>query len=390
MKWLQRAIHELISSEIFWANFTLNSKIAYDRYGVKTAGATVANGVPLLIFNSQFMESLKPEESVAVLKHEILHLMLDHCNGRMDTKTGDVITDSVSHHYKNIAMDCAINQYISHIPEGGVTLEGLRKATNKANLEEFQTAEYYYSALQDLEEKSQEAVKNMKTTDDHNLEGIEGEESDTPLGRAMRKAAIRAAADRALKASAGKVSGELSKLLGELLSSESQVDWKSILRNFIAMSTSNKKISTRKKPHRRFDMDFPGKKSKRELRLGVCVDTSGSVGDDQYITLMKEVIGMAKETHDIYLIQADAEVKKVEKINGKKDLAKLERSGYGGTAYQPAISKALELKCNAIVYLGDMDCADEPNNPYVPVLWVTVGSTTKPGNFGWMLPLKNS
>lgn len=384
MKFMEKAIYNLLINEPYFANFTLNSRIVYDKFNVETAGATVIGTSPVLIFNTKFMSSLTTDQVVSVLKHEILHLLFDHTSpGRV--LTGDAIKDQVSHYFKNIAMDCTINQYITGLPEFAVTLESFKKAVKIKEIEAFQNWEYYYDLLKNLEEKNQQAVQDMlKTLDDHDLD-VPGGQADG----AVRRAGVRAASSRALRASAGNVSENLSKILGSMMDAENQVNWKQILKNFVASSVSNTKISTRKRPNRRYGMEFPGKKIKRNLKLGVCVDTSGSVGDDEYLSLMAEVVGMSKETRDIYLIQADCEVKKVDKIKGKKDFHKLERHGYGGTAYEPALVKARELGCNAIIYLGDMDCADVPNNPGVPVLWVTVGSTKRPGEFGHMVKIES-
>ena len=102
---------------------------------------------------------------------------------------------------------------------------------------------------------------------------------------------------------------------------------------------------------------------------------------------LTEIQGILGSCSLVYHIHADSEVKKVDKLTAKNKL-KAERHGNGGTAYGPALKKCVELKCTAIVYLGDMDCADIPENPQIPVLWVTAGNTIKPGNFGQIIVLE--
>lgn len=377
MNFFEKAIFSLLETEPYYAHFILNSRIMYDKLGVETAGAGVIGGSTTLIFNTKFMESLTKEECTAVLKHEVLHLCLDH-NFRIKPDKEDKL-QMLKHHVANVAMDCAINQYIKDIPKMAVTLQSVREITKKPDLEAFQTAEYYYDAMK---EHMEEIEQKLKAMDDHGLE-IPGDQKGTAMGEAV----VGKTAEAAFRQSAGKISGELSKVLQGLLSGPTQVNWKQLLRNFVASSRNNTKIATRKRLHRRFDEQFPGKKIKRELVLGVCVDTSGSVGDDEFASLMKEVTGMMANVTKIYLIQADSEVKKVETLKKKSDI-KLERSGYGGTAYQPAITKCKELRCDAIVYLGDMDSSDVPENPGVPFLWVTVRSEKKPGDFGYMIKIE--
>lgn len=380
MEFLERAIYVLLQNEPFFAHFILNSHIAFNRFKVQTAAAAVVDGSPVLIFNTEFMSKLTPHEQVAVLKHEILHLLLEHGSRFQTGSLGK------SKHNANIAMDVAINQHIENIPQGGVTLASFKEVIGNKNVLPFETAEYYSSliqeALQNGSARTSDEIEELQTTDDHDLE-VPGQESNSQ----QAKAAVESAAAKALDQSKGNVSENLSKILNALCT-EPKLHWKQLLRNFIASAVSNKTLNTRKKSHRRFDLDFPGKRKKRELVLGVVADSSGSVSDEHYHALVNEINGMINSCSDIYMLHADCEVKKVVHIKSKKDIP-MDRHGYGGTAYQPGINKCLELGCNAIVYLGDMDCADTPTNPGIPVLWVTVGSTTRPGEFGKMLELKD-
>jgi predicted metal-dependent peptidase len=154
----------------------------------------------------------------------------------------------------------------------------------------------------------------------------------------------------------------------------------------VARSISTTTKNTRKKINRRFGLEQPGKKKKRELTLGVCVDSSGSVSDEAFQSFLTEVSRISQICQTTYLVDADCVVQNVDVIKkGKK--VKNQRSGSGGTAYQPAIDKCLELKCDAIVYFGDADSSDIPKNPNIPFLWVIVGNQNPPGNFGSVVRL---
>lgn len=372
MEFLAKAIYTLLQSEPFFAHFILNSKIVYDRFGVNTAAASIVDGTPILIFSTKFMGSLSDAACIGVLKHEILHLLLDHTRNR-----GKDLGDRK---LANIAMDCAINQHIDGLPAECISLESIREVCKNNAIEAFQTTEYYYMFLKQAKDKMQKDI-NQKTLDDHDLD-IPGAETN-PM---QAKAAAEAASSKALGASKGNISEKLSKILNDLRT-EPKMNWKQILRNFVASNTTNKTLGTRKKTHRRFELDFPGRKKKRELTLGVCLDSSGSVSEESYTIFINEIAGMIGSVSCIHLVHADCEVQKVEKLVNKKQI-KYERHGSGGTAYGPALNACKDLGCNAIVYLGDMDCADIPNNPQVPVLWVTVGSMVKPGEFGKILKLE--
>lgn len=370
MKIMEEAIFDLLQKESFYANFILNSQIRYNPKGLPTAAMAIINATPVLMFNTEWLAKHSRQEICSVLKHEILHILLDHTGrfGDQDKNLAQVA---------NIAMDCAINQHIDPLPEGCVTLNSLAQITGNKNLMPYETYEYYYDALKSKIEELK--ASGQGTLDDHDY-NVEGDEKNA----AARQLAVKHAKEQALKASAGNVSESLAKLLGKL-NEEAKLNWKQLLRNFIATSTSSQRIHTSKKVHRRLGLEHPGVKKKRLLTLGVCVDSSGSVSDESYMEFMAEIQAIAKN-NTVYLVDADCEVKHVETV-GPKTKLKPERHGGGGTAYQPAITECVRRKCTAIVYFGDMDTADTPTNPGIPVLWVTVGSETRPGEFGRMIKL---
>jgi predicted metal-dependent peptidase len=63
--------------------------------------------------------------------------------------------------------------------------------------------------------------------------------------------------------------------------------------------------------------------------------------------------------------------------------------GRGGTAYQPAITKAVELKVDGIIYMGDADAADTPIDPKKPFLWALVRNSPPPAKFGKVIRIKD-
>ena len=359
---LEKAIKTLLNDEPFYANFFLASKIVMDPPNLPTAAATADSQSTILMFNSAFINALTPLEVVGVVKHEILHLLFEHIyayrgNSNLDKKLA------------NICMDLAINQYIKDLPKGSVTLP-LISAAIKKHLPSFQTWEYYYN------EVIQNAGKTsgMVTMDDHS--GFEKGEESSELNREVIKNTV----GEAVKASIGNIPEGLQQVLNALKTTH-KVPWQQVLANFVARSASPFTRSTRKKIHRRYGISQPGKVKKRELVLGFCVDSSGSISDENYEQFMSELVKVIQYCSKVYFVEADCVVQSVTTLT-KKTPPTLTRSGRGGTAYQPAISKCLELGCDAIIYLGDFDTSDTPKNPGKPFLWVGVGTSPKPGNFG--------
>lgn len=362
----QNALIELLKTEPFYAHFVLNSTISFDTHGVPTAGATVQNGSPYLVFNTKFCSKLSIEEYTSIIKHEILHLMFEH------TETISKLPDE--HQIWNIAMDCAINQYIKNLPEGAINLNSLEKMTSKS-LMPFQTSKYYYDNLKSEYDK----IKHLQTLDDHSFAEAFEDKSDSGI---LKRIAIMSAIKEATKASAGNISHDLLKIIENL--QDSKLPWTQLLKNFVLTKVKNTTRATRKKINRRFGIKVPGKIKKRTLKLGVCVDSSGSVSDEQFTSFMTEINSIVNQGVEVFLVDADCEVKSTQKIVSKKDF-KPKRSGSGGTAYQPAISECVKNKCDVIIYFGDFDSSDAPTNPKVPFLWVGVGSQNPPADFGKVL-----
>ena len=366
---IQLGINKLLKDKPFYAHFFLNSRIIFDYPGVSTAVATLTKTGPMFLFNREFMESLTPDQVVGIIEHETLHMLFEH--------TLVMTKSDKNHRAMNVAMDCAINQYIRDLPEGAVTVSGLEKIL-KIKLEHFQNWEYYFTHLMNYVDELE--ANGLNSIDEHGVE-----HPDKVSNTSEAKGALNNALKKAVKSSAGNVPRELHKLI-DSLSSDETLPWQTILANFISRCTSSSTRNTRKKRNRRFGVSVPGRVKKRELRLAVCVDSSGSVSDESFTSFMNEISRIVDVANTTYVIDADCEVHNVEKLNKSKKPT-MQRHGYGGTAYQPAINKAMELKCDAIIYFGDMDVSDSPTDPGVPFLWVIVGPQNPPADFGYALRL---
>jgi predicted metal-dependent peptidase len=378
---LETAIYSLLKNEPFYAHFTLMSKIIYDTKE-ETAYATIKDNTSVLGFNPDFLKKIGQDNIVKVLKHEILHQMFKHVY-----KKHYNINNKAEMHNWNIAMDCCINQYIRGIETLGpniVNLENFKKAIKNDNVLPFQTAQYYYDLIEQATDSCKQKVAGMETLDNHD-KNSEGDSETSEAQEQLEKAIMSKIAEEALKASNGNVPSDLIKVI-DALRPEAQHNWKQILRNFVANAVSKKTIGTRRKSNRRFGFDVPGKKKERQLKLGVCIDTSGSISDSQFEIFMSEIVDISKNVSEAHLIYADCIVQKVVKIDSKNKIP-MERFGAGGTAYQSAIDKAIELNCDAICYFGDMDTSDTPTDPKKPFLWVITGQQNPPVNWGKSLRL---
>lgn len=401
MENLKLIIYKLLQTEPFFAHFILNCNVKFtDSEKVcPTAGVGIANKEVQLIINNAFFNSLSIEECCAVLKHEVMHLCFGHVSKMPDASDKLLL---------NIAMDTCINQYITGLPKEAMTLDKFKQVVKNSNVAAMQTHEYYYSMLLAKKEEAKKQIEKM--LGDGSLADIDshdgfGDGEDTKDGQGNGEGKGNGEADihsiirdsvvkdilkkAASSAGAGNVPSSLQKLVEEAYTKHI-IPWQQILRNFISRHSSVSRQPTRKRTNRRWGHVLPGHKKKKELVIGVCVDTSGSMSDSMFSQAMDEIVGAVSQAKLAHLVYADCEVQHTTKLD-KNSVKKLDktRHGNGGTAYQPAITKCKELGCDVIIYVGDMDTADTPDNPGVPFLWVSIGgNTSKPGNFGTMLAIE--
>jgi predicted metal-dependent peptidase len=209
-------------------------------------------------------------------------------------------------------------------------------------------------------------------TDDH---GVWAESTES---KEVAEGIIRDAANKAQQATG--IGNMPSDMLREIANmNKASVNWKRELRQFFSSALNYEFTKTRNRRNRRYGVVQPGRKKKPQLNIAVCVDSSGSVSDASFTQFFAEITEISKMEIEITILDADCQVQSVYKFDPKKQV---QRTGAGGTAYGPAITKAKELGVDGIVYFGDFDCADTPEDPGLPFLWAGVGNQPAPASFG--------
>jgi predicted metal-dependent peptidase len=394
MNKLQQAISSLLFAEPFYGHLISKMRISKSDK-VPSAGVSITDKINLF-YNEAWIESLDLIDVVKVLKHECGHILQEHIIRAKQIG----IVNSELHKRFNLATDATINTH-DLVPTvekiGGVTVDSLNEklkqmideanAKDKGNrkfspMKEGEIAEYYYNKINEFAEENSDILPQGSgfgdTMDDHST----WEESDG--NEEMQKEVAKQAVNDSVKSCGGigNVPGEIASLVAEL--NKSQVNWKQQLRQFYVNTLKSTKLATRKRRNRRYGILQPGVKKKPELHLGLCVDTSGSVSDEELTLFWEEMKAIYSCGVKITVIEADCVVQNVYEFEGKKTP---EFRGRGGTSYNPAIKKALELKVDGILYCGDFDTADTPENPKKPFLWVGVRKSPPPADFGKVIYL---
>jgi predicted metal-dependent peptidase len=132
------------------------------------------------------------------------------------------------------------------------------------------------------------------------------------------------------------------------------------------------------RPNRRFiqhGMYLPGWRRTGAGRIGFVLDTSGSISANELSVYTAAVLGILEETgpEAVALIQCDAQVQRIDFIQPGENFDRIDVHGRGGTRFQPAFDWIAEsgFSADAIVYATDLGCSDRPQDPGVPVIWLT-------------------
>ena len=105
------------------------------------------------------------------------------------------------------------------------------------------------------------------------------------------------------------------------------------------------------------------------------LDTSGSISARELAVYTAAVLGILEETgpEQVALIQCDTQVRHVAYLEPGESFDTIEVIGRGGTRFQPAFDWIAEsgFAPAVIVYATDLGSADVPEDPGIPVIWLT-------------------
>jgi predicted metal-dependent peptidase len=177
--------------------------------------------------------------------------------------------------------------------------------------------------------------------------------------------------------------GELPRVLGELRAPA--VDWADAMREFIVNLCSGREISTWRRPNRRSidsGVYTPSSYSEAVGRIGIGIDTSGSVGGAVLTRFLSEVVGVGSLVHpeSIDLLYWDSKVAGHE-IYGPGQYNTIPQStkpkGGGGTRPSCVTTYLQEkkIKPECVIMLTDGAVGSDWGKQWpCPVLWCIVGN----------------
>jgi len=360
--------YRLLMDEPFFAALSRKLEKREDR-SIATAGVRVCPDTAQfeMIYNPEFFASLPEDHIKGVLKHEFYHLIFEHVTSRKP--------EGVPHKTWNIAADLAINSHlVGELPE----LACMPGVGPFEDLPKLKSAEWYLKNITDdqVDQCGGEGEGEPGTgqLDDHSgwdEEGDEAAAAANQMAKERLKQGMKEAAKEASKSPNGwgSVSGDLKKEIIKRL--ETKVDWKKVLRYFIKTSQRANKSSTVRRINKRYAYIHPGKKVKRQAKIAIAIDQSGSVSTEMLENFFGELNKLAKLA-SFTVIPFDTQVDNklvYEWKQGKSHSA--ERVMCGGTCFDAPteyVNKRGDF--DGVIILTDME-APKPKNCKAQRMWLT-------------------
>lgn len=387
-KKLEELLLRLYDKDQFYARLFFQVNRVVDKK-CPTMGVGINNGKLQLVYNPDFLEKHSNNALVTVLKHEAFHFINKHIFRSSGMKTKNMLEVRK----ENIAMDCAINQYLDQdaINEvGGITLEKFGKMVRNENLLPRMTYEYYLDALnQEQKRREQEQGQGEGQSSleselgDHEMDDHGQFKPLDPLDQAILEDKIQKTIE-ATKQSAGNLPAEIEDLLKRI--NKPQVSWQREMRVFVGAKIRADRKSTRSKINRRYGITFAGHKKDYKAKILTVIDTSGSMSNRHLETCLNEVYGIYNTTPNLELdiVECDSKIQNVFTYKGEESF---KIKGRGGTEFQPALDYAKKHKYDGVIFLTDGGYFTRPINTGVPVIWGIVGGYDFDIDFGKVIKI---
>lgn len=337
----------------FWAHIVSQCEVQNKQDFDSPAGVYFNKNKFVLCINPKLFQNYSLRERLAILKHEMLHIILGH-SFRKGTR---------DHKLFNISSDCAINQLINekHLPKDCILPKTLSEQLG-IHIPLKLTSEQYYDLLLPEIEKLEEEP------DTHSL--WEESEGESEVEKEMASSIL----NKAIEKSKGNLPSNISDLI-KITSRKSKVSWKRVLNNLMASKKANIKLTT-KKPNRRFPEreELLGKIKDYIFDVIVVLDVSGSMNNSEISLGLNEINALCKlQNSSLKIIQVDKEVQEIKKY---KPSTTFTRKGAGGTRMYPAIEfiKENKLQYDSIIFITDgliEDISTWEYKPNRPVIFLT-------------------
>ena len=344
------------SDSVFFATVCFSLKHEWDN----TIPTACTNGV-YIKFNPDFFMSLDSEERVFLLIHESCHVAYSHM-ARGSTY------DQAKY---NVAADHVINLQLK---ERGFKMPkmGLADPQYKG-----MSTEQVYKLLPEQKPENVE------------LDIVPSDMAPEDLKQHVEDIIIKASIQSKMQGDTPKsIPEEIQIFLNGLL--KPKLPWNVILQRYI--QTLTKHDYTFRKPNRRFFPKYhlPSLYSETLMDIAIAVDSSGSVSDEEFKTVITEVNSIFRmmKPEKITLVQFDSTIKSVTELKNIHELSKVRFVGRGGTKIWPVIQWAEENKPQLLLVFSDGEFHFNNINSKIPTLWLIHNNNQFNAPFGKTITYK--
>jgi predicted metal-dependent peptidase len=343
-------------------------------------------------YNTKFVEKLSVKKLEFLFGHEICHCVFDHF-GRVGSRDRQL---------SNIAQDFAVNQILVDERIGEKITEV--KICYDAKYRGMAWEEIYDELYEKAEKipmdqllKQLGDLLDEHINEDGSSPGQGGEGDKQGKGRpTMSKEEAQAIKDEikeamiqsAAAAGAGKVPAGIQRLIKDM--TEPKISWRDLVRQEIQSIIRNDYSFTR--PNRKSMHSgaiLPGMKEATTIDIGISIDMSGSIGEEDATVFLSEVKGIVDQYEDfkINLWCFDTEIYNHKEFSqdNSEELFEYEPQGGGGTDF--AINWDF-MKDNGIqpkkfiMFTDGYPCGSWGDEDYCDTIFIVKGNTTADAPFG--------
>ena len=343
-------------------------------------------------YNTKFVQKLSVKKLEFLFGHEICHCVFDHF-GRVGSRDRQL---------SNIAQDYAVNQILVDERIGEKITEV--KICYDAKYRGMAWEEIYDELWEKAEKISMsDLLKQLgDLLDEHINEdgsgpGKEGDGDKQGKGmptmtkeeaQQIRDEIKEAMIQSAAAAGAGKTPAGIQRLIKDM--TEPKISWRDLVRQEIQSIIRNDYTFSR--PSRKGQMSgaiLPGMKEATTIDVGICIDMSGSIGEEDATVFLSEVKGIMDQYEDfkINLWCFDTAIYNHKEISqdNSHDLEEYEPQGGGGTDF--AVNWDF-MKDNGIapkkfiMFTDGYPCGSWGDEDYCDTIFIVKGNTEAEAPFG--------
>ena len=342
-------------------------------------------------YNKKFVEKLSVKKLEFLFGHEICHAVFDHF-GRVGSRDRQL---------SNIAQDYAVNQILVDERIGEKITEV--KICYDAKYRGLAWEEIYDILYEKAEKISMpDLLKQLGDLLDEHIkegdgEGGEGDGDKEGKGRPMiskedaqkiRDEIKEAMIQSAAAAGAGKTPAGIQRMIKDM--TEPKISWRDLVRQEIQSIVRNDYTFTR--PSRKGQMSgaiLPGMKEDTTIDVGISIDMSGSIGEEDASAFLGEIKGIMDQYQDfkINLWCFDTSIYNHKEIthDNSHDLEDYEPQGGGGTDFEANWEFMKEQGIQPrkfIMFTDGYPCGSWGDEDYCDTIFIVKGNTSAEAPFG--------